>query len=235
MKKKLVSFLAIAGIIMLVGCGSVPISKYNAPKSNTASSAITGTPLHVKYSYAGVLGTDKYYLYNGNSSTAFATTDHWNPRNKGMVAMNTLFGIDTANSVKIFGTIGDKVVFVFNNGLSGGSPLAVYDHSERKTYFLTDGNQKYTFLKKGTSYVVKLLSDNKYISLNNLREVNINPSEYTTLSIRFTTDKLNGRVVDDTQTIIGPYVAGRFMSTVVDTGKLPPLIFGPRLKKIAPR
>ena len=235
MKKKLVSFLAIAGMIILVGCGSVPIPKYNAPKSNTASSAITGTPLRVKYSYTGVIGTDKYYLYNGNSNAAFATTDHWNPRNKGMVAMNTLFGIDTANSRYIFGTIGDKVVFVFNNGIGGANVLAVYDHSERKTYFLTDNNQKYKFLKKGTSYVVKLLSDNKYISLNNLREVNINPSEYTTLSVKFTTDKLNGRVVDNTKTIMDGNVKGRFMSTIVDTGKLPPFIFGPQLQKIAPR
>ena len=49
MKKKLVGILAIAGMMMLSGCKSMPITQYDAPKSNVASSAITGNSLTVKY------------------------------------------------------------------------------------------------------------------------------------------------------------------------------------------
>ena len=234
MKKKLLNILAIAGIIILVGCKG-PAPKYNPPKAKTVSSAITGTPIKVKYS----IDTDyneatydyhEYYLFLGNSKTAFATTDINNRRNRNIELLWKLFDINTPQ-VYLYGTLGDKIVFTFHNGFSGGSPLAVYDHSERKTYYLTDGDEEYMFFKKGTSYVVKLLKQKKYIALNNLKEVKIDESQYTVLKMDFVT---SGRrfYKTDPRAVMKSYVVGSFISMRDKAHRLPPLLFGPPQQKV---
>jgi hypothetical protein len=233
MKKKLVGILAIAGMIMLVGCGSVPTPKYNAPKSNVASSAITGNSLKIKY----IITDDKdpntynyheYFIFSGSSAQPLVTTHSYRRK---FTTFDELFKVDPKN-LFIYGTLGDKVVFTFSNGVSGGNPLAVYDFSDRKTYFLTDGNEKYMFLKKGTSYVVKLFKENKYMALNNLKEVKINESQYRALEMDFVT---SGRRYFKTKptSIMTTYVVGSFVGVREKVGKLPALLFGPQQKKVS--
>lgn len=218
---------------MLVGCGGVSTPKFNAPKSNTASSAVTGTPIHLKYSVERTQhggsrwGELNYYLFSAGSRTAFATTDVNNRRNRNVKLTWKLFDINSAIQY-YYGTLGDKAVFTFSNGLSGGSPLAVYDHSDRKVYYLTSGDEEYMFLKKGTSYVVKLMKQNKYIALNDLKEVKINESQYRALSVKFIDAK--GRV--SSRTIMPTYVVGLF-TTMKDLYRMPNLLFGPVQQKMS--
>ena len=144
MKKKLVGILAIAGMMMLSGCKSMPITQYDAPKSNVASSAITGNSLTVKYmvdnsGQPSTLYNHEYFIYSRGSSRLLATSYPFKYYTKAP-AIKDLFRIPTLASY-IYGTIGDKVVYTFSNGLGPVSPLAVYDHSERKSYFLTKGDE----------------------------------------------------------------------------------------------
>ena len=161
--------LVILGTLMLVGCGvqSVDVKKYNPPKAS-ATSAITGAPLRIKYSVGSASGTMSYHLYDSNNRLLGSTSAF----DKKLYPL-----LKVGGRVRFLGTLGDKVIFVFQNSLSEFY-LSVYDHSENKTYHLLGVDEKFSILKSGNSYVIKNITKNKYISVNNLKEVNINESSY---------------------------------------------------------
>lgn len=227
MKRKLVALSAImVGFFALTGCGSVPVNIYNAPKSNQASSEISGKPLIISYFMDTQYNTPIYAIYEKGNSIPIATHVR---RYSNVPMMHELFKT-SGGQIYFYGTIGDKAVFTFSNGLSSGSPLAVYDHSERKTYFLTDGNEEYMFFQRGSSYVVKLLKQNKYISLNNLREVKINEAQYSVVKLKLvTTGSQDYRTWE--RDVMTTSIDGAFYGYVYKVKELPPLMFGPKIER----
>lgn len=235
MTKKISALLAIAGFIMMTGCSnSVPTPQYNAPKSSTASSAITGQTLTVKYNIQRdgkkyTWDPHSYFIYGSNSNKPLATSYNYG---NGIPWLHERMGLP--GLVFIYGTIGDKVVMTFSNGVGGGNPLAVYDFSEGKTYFLTQGKEKYSFYKKGTSYVVKILDTNKYISLNNLKEVKINESSYSIMPVYLSqfSDHTNLKR-QHKHTQMGDLTVIRFVAYRDNFGSLPKFLFGPQPQQVS--
>ena len=214
------------GLFTLSGC-LAPIEnvvRYTPPTAQTVSSAKSGTPLKVQYSLGGDATTFRtiyYHIFNANNNSLLLSDAR-----KGKMNLEDTFG---ATNLTILGTIGDKVVFAWRNG--GGDAdayLSVYDFSENHTYHLLEKNEKFSILKNGNSYVVKNISKNKFISLNDIKEVEINESSYQPLSARRYYTGLDNKGRDGKlQTVFKPDEITFVIASAANSyGKLDKLMFG---------
>lgn len=225
MKNKLIGVLTIVGMFLFSGCvKSVEVKKYNPPKTSSASSNVNGIPLKVKYDLSGDSTTLRgiyYHIYNANTNKLIAS--EWYP---GKLDMKKIFKV--TQNICILGTIGDKVVFTWKNG--GGHAdtfLSVYDFSENRTYHLLGNDEKFSILAKGNSYV--LVSTNKAISLNSLKEIsNTSVAGYQKLSLEYFYDgAVNRNNFGKRYTVFTPHEAYFYIKSAANTlGRLDKLMFG---------
>lgn len=223
MKKNILRSVLFGSILLFTGCvQSVPAPKYTPPKSKTASSSISGKPLRISYDLWGDSTTTRFVYYHIYSGGKLAASG-WLPGKKDI---KNVFG--TTQNIRILGTIGDKVVFVWSNGPGFSERLlSVYDFSENRTYHLLGNDEKFSILKRGNSYV--LMTENKAISLNNIREIpKSSVRGYKKLSLGYYYSGLDNRGrVGKRYTEFTPDEADTYLRSGPDNfGKLEKLMFG---------
>jgi len=226
--KKLITKTTIItlGLFTLSGC-LAPIEnvvRYTPPTSQTVSNDKSGIPLKVQYSLGGdstTFRTIYYHIFNGKNNKLLLSD-----AKKGKMNLEDTLGV---TNLRILGTIGDKIVFSWRNG--GGnadSYLSVYDFSEKRTYHILKNDEKFSILQNGNSYVIKDISNNRFISLNNLKEVKINEANYKVLPLRRYYTGLNNRGrTGKLKTVFTPDKLNWLISSPVEAyGKLDKLMFG---------
>jgi len=232
MKKTFIksSLLTLASL-SIIGCAPVieNVVRYTPPTGGVVSSEKSGVPLQVQYHLTGdstTFRTTYWHIFNKSNGELLVSDSVGGKKN-----LQNAFGVDRTN---ILGTIGDKVVFVWRNG--GGDAdayLAVYDFSEKRTYNIVGPKEKFSILNRGDSYVVKNISRGKFVSLNDIKEVNINEADYNVLGIRYFYTGLDNRGrIGKMQRAFTPSKAYFYVSSSANSfGRLDGLMFGENMLK----
>jgi len=221
----LTTLLAISPIIT-TGCAPVieNVVPYKPASSNIVSSDVSGTPIEIGYRLSGdptVFRTIYYTIVKKNTNQILLSSY---ARGKSNIskALNITFPV-------ILGSIGDKLIFVWKNG--GGfadAYLSVYDFSEKRTYHIVGPKEKFSIYKKGKSYVVKNLTTHSYVSLNDLKKVNINESNYELLTLGYYYTGLDNRGrFGKRKSVFTPSKAKFYISSAANSfGRLDKLMIG---------
>ena len=223
-KKLLLRTLLAVSPLIIMGCAPAieNVKVYTPTSTNVVSNDVSGMPLKIEYSLSKdptEFRTIFYRISNAKTNETLLQSYGRGKRNLD----NTL----NVTNMVILGSLGDKLIFAWKNG--GGfsdAYLSVYDFSEKRTYHIVGPKEKFSIYKKGNSYVVKNLTKHNYISLNNLKKVNIDESKYELLTLGYYYTGLDNRGrFGKRKSVFTPEKAKFYISSAADSfGRLDKLM-----------
>ena len=225
-KKLLLTTLLAVSPLIIMGCApAIANVKVHTPTTtNVVSNDVSGMPLKIDYTLSNdptVFRTIFYRISNQKTNETLL-------QSYGRGKLNLAKALNVTN-IGMLGSIGDKLIFAWTNG--GGfadAYLSVYDFSEKRTYHIVGPKEKFSIYKKGNSYVVKNLTKHNYVSLNDLKKVNIDESKYELLTLGYYYSGLDNRGrIGKRQRVLTPSKAKFYVTSAADSfGRLDKLMIG---------